>query len=67
MSALAGLLMRGQRIAREAAERRRERIVAEAGDMPGVTASVEGEAVVLEGRGLMRRWASDLAFREIGR
>lgn len=35
-------------------------------EVPGVTATVEGQAVVIEGRGLMRRWIGDPAFRAIG-
>ena len=46
---------------------RRRGQVAEAMLAAGVEdARVEGEAVLLSGRGLLRRWLSDLALREAG-
>ncbi|KFG89427.1 hypothetical protein BV98_002811 [Sphingobium herbicidovorans NBRC 16415] len=51
----------------EARAARRRREVADAMLAAGVEAQVEGEAVRLSGRGLLRRWADDLAVREAGR
>ncbi len=48
------------------AERRRARI-ADAARGVGVDAEVEGEAVRLSGRGLMRRWMTDARLRDLGR
>ena len=51
----------------EARAARRRREIAEAMLAAGVEdARVEGEAVLLSGRGLLRRWLSDLALREAG-
>ncbi|MEO8723152.1 MAG: hypothetical protein ABI395_06455 [Sphingobium sp.] len=36
-------------------------------DFPGVTAHVEGDAVVLEGRHLLERWLRDARLRNVGR
>lgn len=62
--------MMGARLARlmeQRAERRR-RAVAEAMLAAGVEeARIEGEAVRLSGRGLLRRWLSDLELRERAR
>jgi hypothetical protein len=55
---------RGRVLGDHAAARRRAAIArAVAGEAPGVAVSVEGDDVVLEGRGLMRRWLGDLALR----
>ena len=55
-----------RRVEERVALRRRE--VAEAMLAAGVEeARVEGDAVLLSGRGLLRRWLSDLALREAGR
>jgi hypothetical protein len=48
-----------------AAARRARIAAALTGD--GVTAVVEGEAVLASGRGLQARWWRDLALREAGR
>ena len=48
-------------------ERKRQAIAEEADALPGVSAHVEGEAVVLEGRGLLDRWIRDAGLRNIGR
>ena len=59
-----------QRVAALAQARaaRRRQAVAEAMLAAGVEqAQVEGERVRITGRGLMRRWMSDLALREAGR
>ena len=52
----------------EARAARRRREIAEVMLAAGVEeARVEGDAVLLSGRGLLRRWLSDLALREAGR
>ncbi len=58
-----------QRIVRRAearAQGRREAI-ARAAEGLGIAASIEGERVVLEGRGLRARWMRDARLRDIGR
>lgn len=47
--------------------RRREAIVSAALALGVEDARIEGDAVRLSGRGLMRRWMRDLALREAGR
>ena len=60
--------MRGLARRVEAQVERRRRAVAEAMLAAGVEeARVEGEAVRLSGRGLLRRWLSDLDLREKAR
>lgn len=54
------------RIADMRAARLRDRVVAALADA-GVEARIEGEAVRASGRGLLARWARDLALREAGR
>lgn len=49
------------------AARRRQAIAEEADALGGVRARVEGEAVVIEGRGLLDRWIRDANLRNIGR
>lgn len=51
----------------EARAEHRRRAVADAMLAAGVDAQVEGEAVRLSGRGLLRRWMNDLGLREAGR
>jgi hypothetical protein len=55
-----------ERVLEARAARRREAIAAALRE-EGVAARVEGEAVVLSGRGLRARWARELALREAGR
>ncbi|MDX3910325.1 MAG: hypothetical protein QHC67_10955 [Sphingobium sp.] len=62
-----GLVERGVALGERAAARRREMVLAEARAVPGVTASVEGEDVVIEGRALLGRWVEDVRLRYIGR
>ncbi|WP_243855731.1 hypothetical protein [Sphingobium vermicomposti] len=63
----AAMLGRMIRMVEARAERRR-RAVASAAISAGVEdAWVEGESVRLTGRGLVRRWMSDLGLREAGR
>lgn len=54
------------RIAEARAARLRDRVLAALAD-EGVEAVIEGEAVRVSGRGLLARWARDLALREAGR
>lgn len=49
------------------AARRREAILRAVQALGVDDARIEGDAVLLSGRGLMRRWMSDLALRESGR
>lgn len=53
---------RGERLAEARAGQRRARVAARL-DGAGLAARVEGEAVVVEGRGLGRRMALDPALR----
>lgn len=57
----------GARLAQARVERKRQAIAGEAEALPGVSAHVEGDAVVLEGRGLLDRWLRDASLRNIGR
>jgi len=57
----------GARLARARVESKRQAIAGEADALPGVSAQVEGDAVVLEGRGLLDRWLRDASLRNIGR
>tara|TARA_R110000782_G_scaffold117364_4_gene207687 strand:- start:1812 stop:2039 length:228 start_codon:yes stop_codon:yes gene_type:complete len=57
----------GARLARARVERKRREVADEADALPGVSAHVEGDAVVLEGRGLLDRWLRDASLRNIGR
>jgi len=55
---------RGRMLGAAAAVRRREAIARAVGEeAPGVVVTVQGDDVVLEGRGLMRSWMADLALR----
>lgn len=51
----------------EARAEQRRQAVADAMLAAGVDAQVEGEVVRLSGRGLLRRWMSDIGLREAGR
>lgn len=58
-----------QRIAQRVqarAQSRREAVARAAEDL-GISARVEGELVVMEGRGLLARWLRDARLRNIGR
>lgn len=65
--ALAALLPRAERAGAARAGRRRAAIVAEAEARRGIVARIEGEDVVLEGRGLLERWLRDAGLRTLGR
>lgn len=62
-----GVLERGRALGERAAARRREIVLAEALEVPGVRAVVEGDAVVIEGRALLDRWVEDARLLYIGR
>ena len=49
------------------AAQRRDEIAQEASALPGISARIEDEDVVLEGRGLLERWIRDASIRYIGR
>jgi hypothetical protein len=53
----------GARASADAAERLAE---AARGALPGLSVTVSGETVTMEGRGIGRRWLADPAFRWIG-
>lgn len=62
-----GAAEKAARLGEARAEFKRRAIADEADALPGVRASVEDEAVVLEGRGLLDRWLRDASLRNIGR
>lgn len=62
-----GVLERGVALGERVAARRREIVLAEALEVPGVRAVVEGDAVVIEGRALLDRWVGDARLLYIGR
>ncbi|MPT49099.1 MAG: hypothetical protein E2598_11900 [Sphingobium sp.] len=45
----------------------RESLAERARTFGGISATVDGDAVVLEGRGLLERWLKDADLRAIGR
>lgn len=61
------VLERGQAIGDRAADRLRDRVAADARDVPGVTVTTEGEAIVIEGRALLDRWVEEARLRYAGR
>ncbi len=67
MSALDALLDRARGHAEARAVQRRRGIAEEASTVPGISAHVEGENVVLEGRRLLDRWIRDASLRNVGR
>jgi hypothetical protein len=67
MSALEAAARRGMYIAQAQVERKRREIADEADALPGLNAHVEGEDIVIEGRGLLERWIRDASLRNIGR
>lgn len=67
MSALDALMSRADRHADARALRKRRSIAEEAGALPGVSAYVAGDDVILEGRGLLDRWIREASLRHIGR
>lgn len=62
-----GAMESAARAGERRAERHRRAIADEADALPGVHASVAGEDVLIEGRGLLDRWLSDARLRNIGR
>lgn len=56
---------------RAIAERRKAQVIGQAVErlrdqLPGVEVTAERDAILLSGRGLLRRWASDARLRAIG-
>jgi len=56
---------------RAIAERRKAQVIGQAVErlrdqLPGVEVTAERDAILLSGRGLLRRWASDALLRAIG-
>lgn len=64
---LRALLERAEQIGEAKAAHMRRSIADEAAALPGIRAHVEGEDVILEGRGLLERWLRDASLRNIGR
>lgn len=65
-----GMSVAGERAARAGEARAaalRQALAGEAAALGGIVARVEGEEVVLEGRGLLDRWIRDARLRDIGR
>ena len=60
------LLARGRAMGERRSEAVRDDVAALLGDVPGVEVSVEGDDVVVAGRGLRWRAASEPALRWIG-
>jgi len=67
MSGLETVKHAGVRIAEQQAETKRQEMVREAEALQDISARVEGEDVVFEGRGLLDRWIRDASIRNIGR
>jgi len=67
MSGFGEVLRRGAVAGEALADRRRSGIAAEVEALRGVSAHVEVDEVVLEGRGLLDRWLRDASLRNIGR
>ena len=61
------LLERGAQLGEAKAMQKRRAIADAAAALPGVRASISGEEVILEGRGLLDRWLRDASLRNIGR
>lgn len=64
-TAMIALAAKGEAAAEARAVRVRDRIATAAGAVPGVAAALEGEAVVLSGRGLVRRTITDPRLHDI--
>ena len=58
------LVKKAEAIARSAQQRATEEVAARAEELVGQV-SIEGERIVLSGRGLLRRWLTDPALRFI--
>ncbi|WP_145959012.1 hypothetical protein [Sphingobium sp. SCG-1] len=67
MRGVRGVLERGVALGERAAVRRRAIVLAEALEVRGVRAGLEGDAVVIEGRALLDRWVEDARLLYIGR
>ncbi|KQM96667.1 hypothetical protein ASE78_11865 [Sphingomonas sp. Leaf25] len=64
-AAMRALTERGRTAGAARAAKVRERVAVRAGRVAGVTVAVEGDAVVLSGRGLARRSITDPAFAQV--
>ncbi len=64
---MSGLIERANRAGERRAELRRREIATEAEALGGIAVVIEGEQVVLEGRGLLDRWLREASIRNIGR
>jgi len=64
---MSGAIERIRRAGEQRAELRRREIAGAAGALGGIAVSIEGEQVVLEGRGLLDRWIREASLRNIGR
>jgi len=60
-----GAVERAEAIGARRADAVRERVATAAGQVPGVAVAVEGDGVVLSGRGLVRRTISDPRLQDI--
>ena len=60
-----GAVARAEMLGERRAVEVRERVVAAAGQVPGVAAEVVGDGVVLSGRGLTRRTISDHRLHDV--
>lgn len=58
---------RGLALGERAAALRREAVLADAREVPGISASITGDDVVIEGRALLDRWVDDARLLYIGR
>lgn len=61
------LTARAAALGEQAAAQRRRMLADELAGVPGVSAVIEGDGVMLNGRGLMRRLADDARLRFAGR
>ncbi len=60
-----GAIERATAIAARRADAVRERVATAAGQVPGVAVTVEGDSVVLSGRGLVRRTIGDPRLHDL--
>ncbi len=60
-----GAIERATAIAARRADAVRERVATAAGQVPGVAVTVEGDGVVLSGRGLVRRTIADPRLHDL--
>jgi len=63
---LGALARRAARAGEDRAVTMRQALAAEVERLGGIAATIEGESVVLEGRGLLDRWIRDAGLRGLG-